>query len=239
MKRRIASLLALLLSAALLVGAAAETAGDDFLGTWYLNEALYNGARFSPSAIGIEVTLILNADGSALVVNSGTELPGTWSEADGSIILRDESEEMKLVFEDDSIVVDGEDGMRMVYRREPGSENPYEAPMLEEVAFEDFEGDWTAVSVNLNGVLFTIEQMGVKQAFAIGDGRVELIEGESDPVELEYAQVENALELTDPDGSGVPMRLCLHEDGALSARMEQSGGFVVIYFEKTPDQAGK
>ena len=230
---KIAAIAALL--AALLSVAALAEAGD-LTGAWYLCEAQYKGARFSPAAIGIEVTLTLNPDGTAQIAQNGTALPGTWTEADGAILLADESEQMTLVPGDGALTSTDDEGMVMIYRREPAPENPYETPAQTGVALADFDGRWTSVSVDLNGVLFSIEQIGGAQVFVIDAGQVTLIESGSDPIAVESAFADDSLILTDPDGSGIPMYLRLHEDGTLSARMTDNAGRVVIYFEKTADE---
>ena len=228
MKRAISLMLALLLAT---LPACLAEAAEACLGVWYMNEAVYGGQRMSPDVLGAELTLTLNADGTATQETNGNAAAATWRAEGGAVILDDGSTAMTLTLEGDTLWAESETGVRMRFDRERTGAEAFETAALEAVTRADFIGAWEARSVSMNGSLIPVMLIGSAQTLTITEARILLTEGTSAPVEVEGELAGNALLLTDPDGSGVPMELRLHEDGVLSARMTSAGMTVTIYFD--------
>lgn len=52
---------------------------EDITGTWYLTEAVSEGLSIDPSTLGMEMTLVLNADGTGALAALGQEMACTWT----------------------------------------------------------------------------------------------------------------------------------------------------------------
>lgn len=90
MKKLLSALLALAMLLTALCGAMAEEV--DVTGEWILSRVRVQGAEADPSALGMEITMNLNADGSATVNALGSEESGKWYIEDGKCIVDDGAE---------------------------------------------------------------------------------------------------------------------------------------------------
>ena len=68
-------------------GAAASPAGADasFAGTWTLTQMQTEGITADPTALGMEIVIVLYEDGSAQMGMSGVTEDGTWSVENGTL----------------------------------------------------------------------------------------------------------------------------------------------------------
>ena len=103
-----------------------------------------------------------------------------------------------------------------------------EVAVLEDVALEDFNGEWTATHGLTMGIEVPLETLGLTMDASIDNGNITISDGtNSDIVKGELE--ENALVA---EQSGVQMPFYLREDGTLSLAMEQSGMTIEIIFER-------
>ena len=168
--KKIGALLLTLMMACVAISAMALTA-EEVQGDWYLTEmtGTNDGETFSinPAAMGIQIQLTLNEDGTAVMKNLSDETDedqvGTWEIKDDAVVLTENDEAMTLILEDG--ILKGEmDGSGFVFSREMGE--AVAAPEVISAESEDvFLGSWKVSLINMDGTLFpvdTINQMGLE-----------------------------------------------------------------------------
>ena len=231
MKKFAALLLALCLCFSL---ALAESA--DLTGTWYLTEVISGEMSFNPSSIGLDMTITLNADGTAACDVVGQSTAGAWS-ADGSTVtVTIEDDPMVFTLVDGTLVAAADETTTMVFGREP-----VEAVTIElgeartDVALEDFNGVWTATVMDMLGMQFSVADMGLSMVITITDGVATIVEGEGEEAtSVTCAGVlENGVLTITPEDETEGLPLTLHESGLLAYTFESDGMATGIYFERT------
>ena len=225
-KKRLACLAAALLVAALLAGPV-EGETDACVGAWRLVEIRFGGASVAPEALGLWMCLELNADGSGSVRCTGGAFCGSWSARDGGTVFRDGRTSLALAREGTCLTAAFK-GMQMRFRR--ADLEAAEAPACAASSPADYDGAWRAATVRMFHVAYPAESMldgGV--TLVIREGRVARVEdGSARTLASRFSA--GALELEGPGGARV--RLRLHEDGALSARSDETGEGFVVFFER-------
>lgn len=89
----------------------ASSSSSTFAGTWQLDSMLSDGKETSAKDIetmrelGLDVTLELEADGTASFVLFGEPLDGTWSESGGQLNLKLLGEAIPVTYENDLIII--------------------------------------------------------------------------------------------------------------------------------------
>ena len=235
---------ALLLTLAMLVGAVALAEAADLTGTWYLNELNLDGVALSPASMGLEMTIVLNEDGTTTATYEGEGESetgeGTWS-VDGDVItitIEDDPYDFTLV--DGNLVSDDED-MGMTFGREKVEGETYEpAPAKEDAALEDYAGDWTATKLGF-GAMFLDPSL----VFGEDSDITAAIEGSTvtlngylffdETIETEFA--DGALVYTYPEDSimysGSSITIQVLEDDSLSVLLasedEDDDDMVIIF----------
>ena len=232
MKRKLTLLLACLMALTMALTGAAESLSP--VGTWTLTGVEAEGMTLDPAMLGMEITMTLNEDGTAQMGMSGlAEEGGTWSvEGDVVTVIDPDGEEMPMTLTEDGSLRAEQDGMAMIFTLSTGDEGQSvigaaaEVAVLEDVALEDFNGEWTAT----HGLAIEVplETLGLTMDASIDNGNITISDGtNSDIVKGELE--ENALVA---EQSGVQMPFYLREDGTLSLAMEQSGMTIEIIFER-------
>ena len=234
MKRKLTLLLTCLMALTMALTGAAESLSP--VGSWTLTGVEANGETYDPAMLGMEITMTLNEDGTAEMGMSGlVEEGGTWSvEGDVVTVIDPDGEEMPMTFTEDGSLRAEQDGMGMIFTLSTGDEGQSaigaaaEVAVLEDVALEDFNGEWTATHGLTMGIEVPLETLGLTMDVSIDNGYITISDGtNSDIVKGELA--ENALVVEE---SGVQMPFYLREDGTLSLAMEQSGMTIEIIFER-------
>lgn len=234
MKRKLTLLLACLMALTMALTGAAESLSP--VGSWTLTGVEANGMTLDPAMLGMEITMTLNEDGTAEMGMSGlVEEGGTWSvEGDVVTVIDPDGEEMPMTLTEDGSLRAEQDGMAMIFTPATGDEGQSlmgaatEVAVLEDVAMEDFNGEWTAAYAVAQGIEVPLDTFGLAMDASIDNGNVTLTAyGSSDTMQAELA--ENALVA---EQSGVQMPFYLREDGTLSLAMEQSGMTIEIIFER-------
>lgn len=237
---------ALLILSLIALCAIAET---DYTGEWYLNEVRFGEMTLSPSLYGKDVTLSLNADGTAQMKSSEEGVDqindGSWTQNESGLTLTIEGS--PLVFTPDAdgnLIADisetgDETNMYMVYGREKRVETLYvPAPAKAAESLSEFDGVWRIHSIDLFGTMVPASMYGFEVQLEIESGHVKIaseqIEGEAIR-EADGTLEDGALVLRFADETEtIEMRLMLLEDGTLSdyEGSDAELGDLYYYFEK-------
>ena len=237
---------ALLILSLIALCAIAET---DYTGEWYLNEVRFGEMTLSPSLYGKDVTLSLNADGTAQMKSSEEGVDqindGSWTQNESGLTLTIEGS--PLVFTPDAdgnLIADisetgDETNMYMVYGREKRVETLYvPAPAKAAESLSEYDGVWRIHSIDLFGTMVPASMYGFEVQLEIESGHVKIaseqIEGEAIR-EADGTLEDGALVLRFADETETTeMRLMLLEDGTLSdyEGSDAELGDLYYYFEK-------
>lgn len=201
-------LFAVIIAMAMLLSAAAFA---EITGTWNLSEAVMNGTSMSPADMGIQITIVLNEDNSAVMssnISEDGDKTGTWSlDGETLTITTDGEAPSTLTYADDKLVMDMGDEGSMVF-----TQGEVEAPYVPAAAntaaaVEDFAGKWQAVKVGMEGKYFPAEMLN--QAFG----------GEYDPftAEINGTSIKIAGFMF---GSALPELPATFADGVLKIEVE-------------------
>ena len=210
--------------------------GEPFFGEWHGMSMEIDGETFSFDDFDMVMDLTLNEDGTAQMGMSGlVEEGGTWSvEGDVVTVIDPDGEEMPMTLTEDGSLRAEQDGMAMIFTLSTGDEGQSlmgaatEGAVLEDVAMEDFNGEWTGTHGIAQGIEVPLDTFGLVMDVSIDNGNITISDGtNSDIVKGELE--ENALVA---EQSGVQMPFYLREDGTLSLAMEQSGMTIEIIFER-------
>lgn len=174
MKKLLAIMLALamLLSAAALAEAgeveaeAVETKTDGVTGVWYMREMiLEDGVRLNPDAMGMEYTVELTEDGTAIMTDTRGAYQqvdkGVWQQ-EGSMVsvVVDDDFSILLRLEGDALTAErSESRSRWIFRREV-PDDIYEPAAAVAAELEDFAGRWRVVKVQVAGLYYDADMLG-------------------------------------------------------------------------------
>lgn len=229
MKKFAALLLALMLCMGL---ALAETV--DVTGTWHLNEIISGEISINPGVLGMDMSITLNADGTATGDVAGETGEGTWSMEGGSVIVAMAGDPMTFTLENGNLISIVE-GSTMVFSREKAEITTVElGEARTDVTMEDFNGQWNATIVDMMGMQIPVTDMGMLMTITIADGQVTLTEGEGETAttSIGTATLENGVLTVRTENEEDDLPLSLHESGLLAALLESDDLSMGIYFEK-------
>ena len=228
----ITTLLALMVM--LVPNAMAAPASADVIGTWYLNELNMGGTPLNPSDFGMEMTLILNEDNTAVMhmTDEGDQI-GTWEIAEGQIVLtQDEGETIVLSLTDGNLVVDQE-GMAMILGREKAESEDVEiAPVRTDAVLADFAGQWNLYIMEANGQMVpaaAAAAFGFDISLTIdGNDVVMAMFGAEQAMEGDVSEGVLIVTIEDEDETA-SVSFYLHEDGIISCNLDED---TLLYFIK-------
>ena len=236
-KATVRTLVLTLVLALLCMGAqAADTSA--VVGTWYLNAMEFNGASIHPSIAGMEMTLVLNEDGSTAMQMTGADAEaGTWTLEGETVTIENEFSPAIFILEGDTLVMDqGEDG-KMIYGKEKVEAVPFEAaPIQSATDVAEFDGVWNGTSVDFAGMVLPIAMGEMELTFTVTGGMVQLNLVQPDTEisgEARGELVDGAL-VVSVDASGITreLRANLLEDGTMVIVLEPEAAATTIYCEK-------
>ena len=237
--KKIVSLLLALCLVCLMASAVAEL---DLAGTtWYLVSMEQAGIVMNPAAMGLEISMTLNADGTSAMVAYGQDSVGSWSINGEVISITDEdnnTQEFSLN-ENGELVADMGEGNRMVFSQ-TAPEAPAEAAPAAVAAEseEEFFGTFKPVSVSVMGVTMPLEMIfgDAIPVFTVEAGKVITTMGEGDEAEVEEEPAvfeEGMLKLYAAEGDEAPVATVqLIEDGTIIMVIEAEGQTITISTEK-------
>ena len=229
-------LTAVLMLCAPCLGAMAEA--DEVSGAWYLNAIESGGVSMNPASIGLEMTLTLHADGSAVVsMTSEEDGAGSWVREGDKITAQIDGEPMEFTLAGNMLIAGDEDGdTKMTFGREKEIAEAFQpAPAMANPELADFDGTWIATMIDAMGVQLPIAVTGMEMTLIIEGGVVSVTQtagGDEVLTGAEGTLQGGALTVSsDPltDGEALSFALTLHEDGTMSYAGDDTG---TIYFER-------
>lgn len=216
-------------------------AGVDVLGTWYLNAIEYGEQSMHPSAMGMDMVVIINEDGTAEVaMREGTAgMAGEWTMGDGMVIITVDGSPEEFVIEGENLVVDEPAaGVRMILGKEKVEAEVVDyGEIRTDVTVEDFNGTWSSSEVEMNGVRYSIEALGLGLVVTLENGSAHVVESQGDIV-IEYdaeAKLDGEVLVVKTDDENVTestLYLKLHENDYLSFAQSTEGFSMMLYFAR-------
>ena len=231
-------LAALLLILVLCLGSAlAETA--NLTGVWYLNEMADDEMTLHPGTMGLEMTLILNADSTASMSVVGKTDVGTWLVNDQDVVVTIQDDPQTFTYVDGNLVA-VMDGVSMIFGREK-----VELPSIElgeaktDATMADYNGKWSATMVDFLGMRMSLADMGTTMEITIADGKVtlkETAEGAEPMTDEGNVTVENGMASITVPGSNEAVSVQLYEGDVLMwVNPVAEDVNMTIYFEKAAE----
>ena len=234
--KKLFSLILALCMVCMLVPAVAE---EDVTGEWYLKTMKQGETEYDAGAIGYNITMTLNADGTGTMLSPTSEepTPGSWTL---------EGDKITVTFEDSPIggtVADGkitlsEGEISMVFTREK-PEGIKVADVNPAAAAEDFEGTWELAYVGYNGMIIDPSTTGQEMPGLVVENGAMKFTGNSS---MSQAFGTNAIPLTFADGAlgmsvsmgetSYGIKLEMLEDGMLALTANMGSTEVYMYFVK-------
>ena len=238
MKKAFAAMLVL----AMLLSALAVAEAADLVGMWYLVELSNQGQTFAPADLGMSMSIELKEDGTAHLDSSveGGVGEGSWSvNGDVITIIDNAGTAMDMTLQDGRLVGDVQGVTMTLAREEPGEVIDF-APAAEvEAAEADFDGDWKAEWIGMEGEFYRASILGSEVNVNIESGAVTLNGFQFDNVALplEFADGKLTFSGTDPDnGFQLSITTVMLEDGRMSLYLDAGAqGAVTFYLARVEE----
>ncbi len=200
---------------------------EEYLGAWYGVSMAADGETYALADFGLEMTLAINADGTATLDMNGEADTGMCAMQDGVLTI-----DGAAVTVENGEMVYSQDGTTITLSREkPEIVEAYIPAIDETAALDDFVGIWTLKGATAEGMTLSAEMLGMS-------GDTLTIYGDSCDMTLEGMLLEDvpcalngyALIATIMDGEAA---ITLREDGSLGLEMSD----MTLWYERTGDAA--
>ena len=159
MRKLIALILALMLACALLP-ATAEVAADSVLGEWFVTEMTQGDMTIDPATMGMEISLMLNEDGTMVMTMAGEGVEGTWEMADGKLLLTagegEEASTVEITIGEDGTLKGEDGGATLVFSREKNEGVTIPQPVAAE-SEDAFIGTWNLKMISMDGAVLPLD----------------------------------------------------------------------------------
>ena len=202
------TILAILIGTVMIVtviyaGTALAAGENNLEGVWYVESISQDGQTMDAaalSAMGMNMVLTLNADGTATLDALGSVSEGSWTDATISI----NGSDIPYALQDGTLILE-QDGQTMKLSREETEAETFElAPAVEDPELSDFNGEWKATLMMSFGMQIPMDMVSSDISLSIDDGKVILTKAVIDQTNggevLESSDVECDSELTE-DGT--------------------------------------
>ena len=210
----------------------------DVTGEWFLNIIESEGVQLDPAQLGFELTLTLNADGSATMRSfDEADSSCTWIMDGENVVITDPAGDILTAAPEGAnlVVHEEENGFVMILGREKAAPSGYVPAAVEEnPAMEDFQGTWNAAIIDMMGMQLPMEAIGMKLVVEIKDATATVTSNESG-TELTYtapAHLEGDTLTVEAADDQMPLPLNLQQDGKLVWVEDNEGMTIRMYFEK-------
>ena len=230
MKKRISLVLAsILILSVLSFPAHASSDPNDVQGTWYLVGVDIEGTTYNPAALGLTMSMELDASGSLVMRMTGEEdQVAAWTYADGELSVIPDDDDAQVFLYSDGALSAEQDGFGLIFGREPAvAEEIVVSPARTDVALDSFKGTWEGTEVEVEGIRLSLSSLSMKITLIIVGNKVDMVSNALGSGSLEGEMDGHELVVSGEDEN--TMRLTLHEDGRLSLLIEGEDG--VIWFE--------
>ena len=239
MKKLIAVVLTLAFS--MFAIAMAETA--DYLGTWYLNEMTMGEASFAPGAMGMDLSMEIKEDGTAVLTALGMEegaedgaeeQAATWTLDGETLTVTVDGEDMILTLQDGALKGE-QGGMGMSFGREKVEAEAYEPTAVNANATEaDYAGTWKATYIEMEGNYIQASIFGMDLT-AVINGTTLTLDGMYvfENATLESTFSNGALNYEGGEGEMyAAITAELLEDGAMKLTFDTGDEPLILFMEK-------
>lgn len=247
MKKMTALALALMMMLSVL--ALPVLAEESPVGTWYLQTMKHEDQEFNAAAIGYNVEITINEDGTVSMISPVSPDPtaGTWSMENGAITINFEDETSSIATGElaDGMLILSDEGTIMIFSAEKEEIEPIElAEVNPNAAVEDFAGEWSCVYVKAGeqvvDVAANLQAFGFESIPGLkiegtamtltGIGSIAMLLGNG--LELTYADGALVYSLEITEGMGVSVTANLLQDGMAAVTIEAMGQGFTLYFVK-------
>lgn len=171
MKKLSALLLALALAATLCFGAMAEEVS--YVGAWTLTDIRMGEQSMDPAMMGMDMSIVLNEDGTCTLTTMGMTETGTWVPTEGGISLTDASGVTDTIAYRDGALVLTAEGIEMVLT--PGAPEGEYAEILAGLTIENFAGNWVLEHVETTYGVFGAADLGAEMTVKITGSDAEIV----------------------------------------------------------------
>lgn len=247
-------LLSMLLALAMLLGCVAFGEGVDYTGTWVLTGAEASGVQMGPSMlemIGMDMTMILNADGTVTLTMMGLEESGTWVATENGVAITDATETLEAIYQNDMLLMEQAGALMMLTREgaAPAIAEEEGPAVLSGVDPAAFEGQWLLTTATVMGMEMSVDSLGVYMALVLSDGSA--LFGTTDE-NGELVTEEVSYTVTEVEGAGTVctiigqdettgevvevLALNMLDDGRLLWSLDMDGMVVEYYFTKQVEE---
>ena len=173
MKKVTAMILTLALVCILPLALAEQTGA---VGTWYMTEVTDGKLSMSPSLVGIEMTFVLNEDGSAELsmqqAGQTMETTGTWEQTENKVTIFANGQPEEMTLEGDKMTVEMGGGMTGVLTQTPPEAFVIPTVVAAETA-EAFYGTWQVENmVGEDGTVLPAALLGLNHILTMEEGKV-------------------------------------------------------------------
>ena len=136
-------------------------AGAPFVGSWRCTQMEIEGTALDPAALGLEMLITLNADGTAEMTMDDETDYGTWYVQDGAAYL----DGMALTLGEDGTLCADDGESKMIFTSAegytPSAPEPAGAELeTVDASYEDFVGTWTATVMETEGMRLNVADLG-------------------------------------------------------------------------------
>jgi len=178
--------LAALLLGLLVLGTLATAQTADYTGTWYLVSVEIEGITLNPADLGIDQTIVLNADGTGLISTADEEdEPAAWTLDGETLTITAGESPLDFTANDDGQLVADAEGYIMTFGREPASSSFVAAAQIAAADISDFDGIWTITTVDANGMIVPFAAMA---QIGYEDAGIVIQNGSVTSLGVEFAQ---------------------------------------------------
>lgn len=102
-------------------------------GAWYLNAVKIEGIEMSPADLGLDMLMMLEADGTVLIqVTNEEDETATWSQEGETITVTGDGEAIIFQLDGETLVTEDDEATMIFGREKMGSEAPVASPEGEE-----------------------------------------------------------------------------------------------------------
>lgn len=230
-------IITIVMTLAILLCAVALAESTDYLGTWYLNEMIVGGVSLAPASMGMDITMEIKEDGTAVLISPDEELgeqAAAWALDGDTLTVTVDGEDMTLTLQDGALIGE-QGGMGINFGREKVEAEVYQPAAVNASATEaDYAGQWKSAYMAMEGNYMDASVFGMDLTAAI-DGTTMTLNGM-------YVFENVAFDTTFADGAlvhqggddemyaGITAQLL--EDGAMQLSFDTGDDPLVMIMEK-------
>ena len=202
----------------ILSGTAYALSDGDIIGTWRLESLVLENQIYTPEETGIQATIVLNAEGKAVLITSSDEPKfASWRISGDTVMFKSDTDDIPFSYTGGKLIAEA-DGVSMTFNRvSDRTEIVEDSPVKTDAVIDDFTGAWTAVYIEVNGFFVKLTDVGAEMTLKITESTVESREratGNDEVVNTASCAMNGySLQISNKDGS--TQLLKIHEKGMI------------------------